>query len=139
MMASPFTKRLERLEALLASKINAPLTTLWIDQGQSKAEACIRSGYDPSQLDRIRFVRWLDPALGEAAPPPAPAEHGPPEEAPDRPDPQQIDLEELIAAAPIEPDPEAETRYREAIERREKEIVAEKLQAATTAFAKSIA
>jgi hypothetical protein len=148
-MASTFSKRLAKLEELLASKINQPLATLWPNAGETREQACIRCGYDPSQLDRIRFVRWLDPALGEATPPPAPLEYGPPSEEPvittKSSTPQQTEFEELIANrpsnpkdAPIEPDLEAETRYRAAIEQREREIVQEKLAEATARFAKSI-
>jgi hypothetical protein len=58
-MASPFAKRLEKLEQLLASKINRPLAFLWQHAGESQEDACIRCGYDPSQADRIRFYRWM--------------------------------------------------------------------------------
>ena len=89
------------------------------------------------------FIRWLTPEEAKVAPPiqhpldPI-IEAGPPDEAPGvtdtspqpDPDPRQPDLEQMIAA---------KERYEAAIKRREAEIVAEKLAAASKAFAKSIA
>jgi hypothetical protein len=90
-MANAFTKRLEKLEAMMASRINAPLAFIFVNTGETNEEAAVRCGYDVSQLDRIRFVRWLDPARGEAPPEYSweTPEPGPPSEAPLRiPDPE---------------------------------------------------
>ncbi len=65
-MASAYSKRLAKLEELLASKVNRPLAYLWLNDGETREECCIRAGYDPSQIDR--FCRWLDPALDEIRP-----------------------------------------------------------------------
>ena len=137
-MASAYSKRLAKLEELLASKINKPLAYLWLNAGETREEACVRAGYDPSQAGRINFVRWLDPELGEAPKEyswDVPEAGSPKDETPRvTPDPEP--------RRPVTPDPvvdpDAETRYREAIERREAELVAEKLHAETKAFAKTI-
>ena len=47
------------LEELLASRINQPLAYLWLNADETQEQACIRCGYDPSMVDRIKFVRWL--------------------------------------------------------------------------------
>ena len=68
-MASPYAKRLEKLEALLASKINRPVAHLWREPGETQEECCVRHGYDPSHVGQIMFIRWLDPTRGEVATP----------------------------------------------------------------------
>ena len=155
-MASPYAKRLQKLEELLASRINQPLATIWVEDGETKEEAITKAGYDPSMADRIHTVRWMSPEeIAAAPPPPWEVPHaGPPTDDagqivrgdaplsetgetpvarnPDAEDgaKHQLDLEELIAA---------NEKYEAAIKRRESEIVSEKLQAATRAFSKSIA
>jgi hypothetical protein len=61
-VANAFAKRLARLEELLAAKLNRPLAFLWLRDGESQEEACIRAGYDPAMVGRIFFVRWLTKA-----------------------------------------------------------------------------
>ena len=144
-MPSPLNKRLEKIEQLLADRINKPLATIWLDDGETREQACIRLGYDPSQVDRIHFIRWLTPEEGKTAPKPHwdEPQAGPPDASGSlhsetstpsvteiAPQPKQMDLEQMIAAR---------ERYERAIKRREAEIVAEKLAAASKAFAKSIA
>ena len=45
-MASTFSKRLAKLEELLASRLNQPLATLWLDEGETREERCIKAGYE---------------------------------------------------------------------------------------------
>ena len=135
-MASAYAKRLAKLEELLASRINQPHATLWQHAGETQEECCIRRGYDPLQASKIRFVRWLDPALGEA----------PPEFSWDVPEPgppsddagqtvrraaQRSEIGETPVARTFDDLEEAESRYREAIKQREAEIVQEKVAEAT--------
>jgi hypothetical protein len=148
-VASTYAKRLAKLEELLADKVNQPLAYLWLEDGETHEECCIRCGYDPSQIDRITFIRWLDPALGEG-----PKEYGwdVPEAGPPKdPEPTiEDDAGQIVrgdaqrseaGATPAarDPDFEQETRYREALERREREDIQDKLDIAAKAFARSIA
>ena len=132
-MASAYSKRLAKLEELLAARINAPLAFIWMHAGESREEACARCGYDPAMVNRLRFVRWLTEEEATADPPlDAWAEPGPLGEDV-VPDPVQ----ELPAKDAV--DLEAAERYRTAVERRAAELVAEKLAGATSKFAKTIA
>ena len=80
-MASAYSKRLSKLEELLAARINAPLAFIWMHAGESREEACARCGYDPAMVNRLRFVRWLTEEEATADPPlDAWAEPGPPGE-----------------------------------------------------------
>jgi hypothetical protein len=148
-MASPFSKRLQKLEEAMASRLNQPIGTVFLEQGETKLDACVRAGYDPAYIDQVMSVRWLDPEKGEAhvepellagppddpeGPPPLPNAHQSEpidtQNSATEPDPsRQVDIEELIAAR---------ERYDAAIRKREAEIVTEKLQEATRRFGNSI-
>jgi hypothetical protein len=100
-MGNPLSKRLAKIEELLANRLNAPLGYVWLRAGESREQGCIRLGYDPALADRIAYYRWLDPALGEVAPPiqhpldPI-VEAGPPDgviNAPPQPEPKPKQLE----------------------------------------------
>ena len=103
-MASTYAKRLQKLEELLASKLNKPLAFVWINTGETREQACLRAGYDPSQASRIKFCRWMTPEEAAAAAPPPwdqPHEPDPPEEAPTRPDPTAAELGRLVSSGEI--------------------------------------
>jgi hypothetical protein len=103
----------------------------WDADEETKEEAAARKGYGPDQVPRLRFIRWL--AIGEGKTevitPTADGrvEAGPPADAPD------------VVRAPRDgaraQDPEArdhdrlaqEQRYREAVERLERERINERL------------
>jgi hypothetical protein len=57
-MASTFSKRLVKLEEQLAAKINAPIAWLWLNADETEEQACAEAGIDPSEVHRIRFIRW---------------------------------------------------------------------------------
>ena len=141
-MASTYAKHLQKLEEQMASRINQPLAHVWVEAGETREEAIVRAGYDLSQADRIKTIRWMTRAESASAPPKPwdqPHEPGPPPE--DRPqvgddagqtvrgDVRRSEAGETPAART--PDFEAEERYKAAVEQRAREIVAEKLAEAT--------
>jgi hypothetical protein len=139
-----FASRLAKLEELIASQVNKPIATVWVDVGETQEQACVRCGHDPALAPMIMFIRWLDPQLGETPPEfswdvPEP---GPPKDGAGQNvsrDAQRSEIGETPVARNPTPDlDEAETRYRAAIEEREREVIAEKLHDAAKAFAKSI-
>jgi hypothetical protein len=120
-MASTHAKRLAKLEELMASRLNQPLATLWLDEGVSREEACIRAGYDVSLVDRIRFVRWMTKEEAGIDPPSyswdQAKEPGPPKDDLHRsvepearpaqvvtPDPEMQPLSEPVPVDPVEED-----------------------------------
>ena len=124
-MASTYAKRLAKLEELMASRLNEPLATLWLNAGETREQVCIRAGYDVSMVDRIRFVRWLTEDEVAAAPPSYTWDQA------NQPGPPQDDPRE----DPPAQDPQEEEEYQERIARR---LQTEKLFEATKAFAKTI-
>jgi hypothetical protein len=136
-MASTYAKRLAKLEELLAAQTNKPLAIIWIEEGESREDACVKKGVDPSLAHRCVFVRWKTSEETVISPPAYPwdqvVEAGPPDE-----EAKEVQVEPVSSPPTREPDPEAENRYRLAIEQREREIVNEKLQEGYERFARSI-
>jgi hypothetical protein len=149
-MASTYAKRLQKLEEQMASRINQPLAHVWVEAGETREEAIVRAGYDLSQADRIKTIRWMTPEEGKlAAPKPwdQPHEPGPPKDDLHRsvepearpaqfvtPDPEMQSLSEDPLTHPVPVDPVEEDIDRRAARR----LLNEKLFEATKAFSKTI-
>jgi hypothetical protein len=136
-MASTYAKRLQRLEEQMAARINKPLAYIWVDAGETRDEAIAKAGYDPSQADRITTIRWMTSAEAASAPP-KPWDVPDPGPLPDEPQQEASPPPDEPTAVPYV-DEHAEKRYREAIARREAEIITEKLFDDRRRFAKTIA
>jgi hypothetical protein len=134
-MASNYAERLQKLEELLASRINQPLAYLWQQSGESREQTCVRAGFDPSQIDRIKFVRWLTPEEAGINPPSYSWDQlnkpSPPQDEPKPQDPVEDPVELPVL--------ETETQYQERLERERRRLQAEKLAEANYRFARSIA
>ena len=146
-MANALSKRLARLEELLSDRLNTPVAVRWFDADKQSSEqvldAMVASGeIAAADRGRVKLVRWLTAAEYEAAKPFCTwaEEIGPPADTQDhagqivRGDAHRSEA----GATPVARDPGAEDRYREAVKRREAELVQEKLAAAARLFARSI-
>jgi hypothetical protein len=40
---------------------------VWVEAGETREEAIVRAGYDPSHSDRIMTIRWMTPEEGTLA------------------------------------------------------------------------
>src|SRR5207344_669832 len=130
-MASALHKRLAKLEEALASKLNQPLAYVWINDGETREDAIVRAGYSLDQAHRIKTIRWLTSEEAAAAAPlpwdvpdPGPPPDGPGVEAASTlaPEPRsEVGRQDRPSRVQPKFDEEAESRYRLAIEERERE------------------
>jgi hypothetical protein len=124
-MASTYAKRLQRLEEQMASGLNQPLAYVWVEAGETREEAIVRAGYDLSQADRIKTIRWMTRAESASAPPkPWDLLHGAgplPDEGPS-------------AASMLAPEPRSEG---DPFAKRESEMTTERIEEGYKKFAKS--
>lgn len=70
-------------QIVLDPTADAPIGSVWIEPGETKADAAARCGWKPEQVSQLMSIRWLDPARGEVATPiqhplDPPIEAGPP-------------------------------------------------------------
>jgi hypothetical protein len=144
-MASPFAKRLAKLEEQMAAKVNQPLAYLWRERDESHADACIRAGYAQADHRRVMTIGWMTAERAKVAAPlpwDVPDPGPPPDSQPPSQEPPEPQNEASRSNRPSKTAPkfdeEAESRYRLALEEREREIINEKLYDAAKAFAKSI-
>ena len=146
-MASSLDKRLQRIEELLQDRLDTPVAFIWLKEGEDPeaiGDEMIASGkISAADRSRVRFGRWLTEAEYTENKPHYDWQHGmagPPDDGKKLSQNSESSDHAEAGATPSarDPTPEQEARYKEAVERRARELVQERLDAGAAAFAKSI-